>query len=182
VAVRIKSASPHEIKLVELGFVHLGCILILLRMYLETACICIPAGCGRGARICACPNRDLGVNLMRARQIAVALLAFLIGSTVAALALWFLLPSPPGPVNVWSFFAQTILLSLLGPILFAWAWGPGPMGFAWLVVAFGVPITAATILILGYFRKKSLRALVSATLIWSVFGGFSAYVGVTGSI
>lgn len=79
-------------------------------------------------------------------------------------------------------FGQLMLLSLAGPVLFAWAWGPAPLGIVGLLVALVVPVASIASLFFGFVRRKSYFALASAAVIWSVFGGFCVFVAVTGSV
>jgi hypothetical protein len=119
---------------------------------------------------------------LRPRHTAHAIAAFLIGATVVALALVFILPVPPTRTSNFSNFVQLIALSLVGPILFAWAWGPAPLSLAGLLAAVAIPFASIAILFLGFVRRKSYLALVCAAVMWSAFGGFSAFVAATGSI
>lgn len=119
---------------------------------------------------------------MRARLTVHAIAAFLVGAAITATLLAFLLPVPPTRIDDFSHLGQLVLLSLGGPILFAWAWGPGPMGMAGILAAIAIPLASIATLLWGFFRRKSYTALAIAAAIWSVFGGFSVFVAVTGSI
>jgi hypothetical protein len=116
------------------------------------------------------------------RQVSLTLLALLIGAAVAAVVLWIKLPSPPGNPTLLFFLFRLALLSLLGPITFVWAAGPHPLSLFVLTAAFAVPTIAAALIFFGYFRKNSLVALVLAAVLWTGFGGYSAYLAATGSI
>lgn len=116
------------------------------------------------------------------RQLSLTLLALLIGAAVAAVVLWINLPFPPGNPSLLMFLLKLALLSLVGPITFAWAAGPQPLGLVALTAAFAVPTMAIALIYFGYFRKKSRVALVLAATLWTGFGGFSAYLAATGSI
>jgi hypothetical protein len=119
---------------------------------------------------------------VRARHITHAIVAFVVGSALAALLLVMILPVPPARVSNLSNFGQLMALSLLGPILFPWAWGPAPLGTPWLLAAVAIPGVSVAVLWVGFFRNHSYPALICSTSIWSGFGGFSAFVAVTGSI
>jgi hypothetical protein len=119
---------------------------------------------------------------MRVQHTLQAIAAFLVGAAVVSLALVFILPLPPTGISNFSNFGQLILLSLLGPILFVWAWGPGPMGAFGLLAAVAIPAASIATLLLGFVRKKSYFALICAAAIWSLFGGFSVFVAAMGSI
>ena len=119
---------------------------------------------------------------MRARLTVHAIAAFLVGAAIAALVLDFILPVPPTRIDDFSNLVQLALLSLGGPILFAWAWGPGPMGMTGILAAIAIPLASIATLLWGFFLRKSYTALAIAAAIWSVFGGFSVLVAVTGSI
>jgi hypothetical protein len=75
-----------------------------------------------------------------------------------------------------------MVLSLGGPVLFAWAFGPAPMGMMGLFAAIAIPLASIATLRWGFFWRKSYSALAVAAAIWSVFGGFSVFVAATGSI
>jgi hypothetical protein len=124
----------------------------------------------------------LGVIPLRARHTAHAIAAFLIGATLAALALVFILPVPPARTSNFPNFGQLIALSLVGPIFFAWAWGPASLSIAGLLAAVAIPFAAIATLFLGFVRRKSYLALVCAAVMWNAFGGFSAFIAVTGSL
>jgi hypothetical protein len=119
---------------------------------------------------------------LRARHIAHAIAAFLVSAAVVALALVFLLPAPPTRTGNFSSFGPLMVLTLLGPILFVWAWGPAPLGITGLLAAVAVPFASIATLFLGFVRRKSYLALICAAVMWSAFGGFSAFVAITGSI
>jgi di/tricarboxylate transporter len=119
---------------------------------------------------------------MRARHIAQTIAAFVVGSALAALVLVFILPVPPSRTSNLGNMGQLMVLSLVGPILFAWAWGPAPLSTIGLLAAVALPIASIATLFLGFFRAKSYLALVCSAFMWSTFGGFSAFVAVTGSM
>ncbi len=119
---------------------------------------------------------------MLIRQVSLTLLALLIGATVAAVVLWIRLPSPPGNPTLLFFLSKLALLSLVGPITFAWAAGPHPLSLFAMTAAFAVPTITIALIYFGYFRKKSSIALVLAAVLWGGFGGYSAYLAATGSI
>ena len=119
---------------------------------------------------------------MQTRKIAQTVAAFVVGSTLAALVLVFILSFPPLPISKLGYFSQLMLLSLVGPVLFAWAWGPSPMGLLGLLFAVAIPLASIAPLWLGFFRRGSYLALVCSAAIWSVFGGLSALMAVTGSV
>jgi hypothetical protein len=56
------------------------------------------------------------------------------------------------------------------------------MGMAGILAAIAIPLASIATLLWGFFRRKSYTALAIAAAIWSVFGGFSVFVAVTGSI
>lgn len=119
---------------------------------------------------------------MHALRAVHAIAAFLAGAAIVALVLVFILPVPPTRISNFANFGQLLLLSLVGPILFAWAWGPAPMGMPGLIAAVAVPFASIAVLLVGFVRKRSYLALATAAALWSVFGGFTAFVAVTGSI
>ena len=118
----------------------------------------------------------------RMRQVGAVLLAFLIGAVCSATLLVLLIPAGYAHVSAWSRFVQLIVLSLIGPVLAGAV--PGPDGFSVLelLIRIGVPVLVLGILVQGYFRRRSVRALLTAAAIWSVVGGFVAFVAATGSI
>jgi len=117
-----------------------------------------------------------------ARHFAHTVAAFLVGSLLAGLVLVFILPVPPSRTSNLGNTGQLMVLSLVGPILFAWAWGPAPLSVLGLLAAVAVPVASIATLVLGFFRGNSYRALVCSALIWSIFGGFVAFLAATGSI
>ncbi len=119
---------------------------------------------------------------MRARHTVLAIAAFLLGAALVALALVFILPVPPTRMDNFSSFGQLMTISLVGPILFLWGWGPAPVTVTGLIAAVVIPVVSIATLLLGFVRRKSYFALACAAAIWSVFGGFSAFVAVTGSV
>lgn len=119
---------------------------------------------------------------MCARHFAHTIAAFLVGSALAGLVLVFILPVPPSRISNLGNAGQLMVLSLAGPLLFAWAWGPAPLGMLGLLAAVAFPIASIVTLVLGFFRRNSYRALVCSALIWSIFGGFTAFLAATGSI
>jgi di/tricarboxylate transporter len=119
---------------------------------------------------------------VRARHTAHAIAAFLAGAAIVALVLALILPVPPTGIDNFFNLVQLMLLTLGAPILFAWAWGPGPLGMTGLLAAIAIPLASIATLVLGFFRSKSYSALVIAAAVWSAFGGFSVFVAVTGSI
>ena len=119
---------------------------------------------------------------MCARHFAHTIAAFLVGSALAGLVLVFILPVPPSRMSNLGNTGQLMVLSLVGPILFAWAWGPAPLSMLGLLAAVAVPVASIATLVLGFFRGNSYPALVCSALIWSIFGGFAAFLAVTGSI
>jgi hypothetical protein len=80
------------------------------------------------------------------------------------------------------YLATMILFCLLGPLLFAWAMGPGAMSVGWLVVAFLLPGLSLATLYFGFVRAGSRLWLAVAAASWGGFGGFSAWVAVMGSV
>jgi hypothetical protein len=119
---------------------------------------------------------------VRARQTTHAIAAFLVGAAIVAVALVFILPVPPTRNANFSDFGQLVALSLVGPILFVWAWGPAPLGMAGTLAAVAIPLASITILLLGFFRRKSYLALACAAAMWCAFGGFSVFIAAMGSI
>ncbi len=90
----------------------------------------------------------------------------------------------PSPVEVdrLAFLGTLFMMCLLGPVLFAWAMGPGPMGIVATVCAFALPLLSLGALYFGCFRARSIAWLAASALLWGAFGGFSAFIAVTGSI
>lgn len=118
----------------------------------------------------------------RARLTIHAIAAFLACAAIVAAVLVFILPAPQTRMGHLPNFGQLVLLTLAGPMLFAWAWGPGPLGIVGLLVAVVVPVASIGTLFFGFVRRKSYIALASAAVIWSVFGGFCVFVAVMGSV
>ncbi|MCC7001982.1 MAG: hypothetical protein IT357_07485 [Gemmatimonadaceae bacterium] len=116
------------------------------------------------------------------RQVGAVLLAFLLGAVCSALLLVFLIPAGYAHVSAWTRFVQLIVLSLIGPTLAGAVPGPDGLGVLELLIRIGVPVLVLGILVQGYFRRRSVRALLIAAAIWSLVGGFVAFVAATGSI
>lgn len=119
---------------------------------------------------------------MLARQIALTIAAFSVCALLSAILVWTKLPAPPGSPDQLAFIAKLLLLCLLGPLTFVWAWGPQPLNLIALVSALFVPLLSITVLYFGYFRARSLILLATSAVIWCGFGGYSAYLAVSGSI
>jgi hypothetical protein len=116
------------------------------------------------------------------RQVGTVLLALLVGAMCSAVVLVFIVPVGYAHVSAWSRFIQLAVLSLIGPLLAGAVPGPQGLGVLELFIRIGVPVVVLGILVQGYFRRRSVRALLIAAAIWSVVGGFAAYVAATGSI
>jgi hypothetical protein len=127
-------------------------------------------------------NQSAGGSISRTRQVGTALLAFLVGSMCAAIVLVLIVPVGYAHVSAWSRFIQLAVLTLIGPLLAGAVPGPNGLGVLELVIRIGVPLVVLGILVQGYFRRRSVRALLTAAAIWSVVGGFAAFVAATGSI
>lgn len=121
-------------------------------------------------------------SISRTRQVGTVLLVFLLGAMCSAMLLVFLIPDGYAHVSVWSRFVQLIVLSLIGPVLAGAVPFPEGLGALDLLMRIGVPLLVLGILVQGYFRRHSVRALLIAAAIWSVTGGFAAFVAATGSI
>lgn len=118
----------------------------------------------------------------RARQVGSAVLAFALGAVCSAVLLVVLVPAGYGHVSAWSRFVQLVALTLIGPVLAGAVPGPDGLGVVELLIRIGVPVLVLGFLVQGYFRRRSVRALLIAAAIWSVVGGFVAFVSATGSI
>lgn len=121
-------------------------------------------------------------SVSRTRQVGTALLALLIGAICSAVVLVFIVPAGSSHLSAWSRFVQLVVLTLIGPLLAGAVPGPDGLGVLELFIRIGVPVVVLGILVQGYFRRRSVRALLVAAAIWSVVGGFAAYVAATGSI
>ena len=110
------------------------------------------------------------------------LLAFAGCTALAAIAVVTSLGGPPRNADWPAFLGSTFVLSLLGPLLFAWAWGPGPMGVVATTTAIFFPALSLASLYFGFIKGRSLLWLVVSATIWGAFGGFSAWVAITGSV
>jgi len=119
---------------------------------------------------------------MRGYRLLLALTGFMSGSMVAALFVYAALPSPSDAIELLAFIGMLFVLCLTGPIIYAWAWGPGPMSGVATSLAIALPLLSGMALHFGFFRAGSLKWLIGAVLIWAGFGGYSAYVAVSGSI
>jgi hypothetical protein len=121
-------------------------------------------------------------SVSRTRQVGTALLALLIGAMCSAVVLVFIVPVGSSHVSAWSRFVQLVVLTLIGPLLAGAVPGPDGLGVLELFIRIGVPVVVLGIFVQGYLRRRSVRALLVAAAIWSVVGGFAAYVAATGSI
>ncbi len=115
------------------------------------------------------------------RRLIGTVLAFAAASAVAAIVVQSVLPSPSGGGG-FAFFAATFGLTLLGPLLFAWAWGPSPMTPLAIGSAILIPLLSLGLAWLGLTRRRSLPWTLASALSWAAFGGFSAWVAISGSI
>ena len=120
--------------------------------------------------------------MIRIRHFAQAIAAFGICGLLSALVVWSVLPSPPGDTDHLSFIAKLLVLCLIGPITFVWAWGPHPLSIVAMAGAILVPTSSIALLHFGYLRGRSLALLATSAVIWSSFGGYSSYLAVAGSI
>ncbi|MEO1033921.1 MAG: hypothetical protein AAFX44_00040 [Pseudomonadota bacterium] len=118
---------------------------------------------------------------MNWRRTPLAVTAFAVFISIAALVVMYWLP-PPRATNPINYFGLLSVYVLLGPLLFAWAWGPGTMPFVALAAAVLLPVLAIAMLFLGFSTKRSALWLAAAGLLWGTFGGFSAFMAVSGSI
>ncbi len=110
-----------------------------------------------------------------------AVAAFAVSCTAATFVVQAVLPSP-GEVDRLAFLGTLFMMCLLGPLLFAWAMGPGPMGLVATVCAFAFPLLSLGALYFGFFRARSVAWLAVSALLWGAFGGVSTFIAVTGSI
>ena len=109
------------------------------------------------------------------------LAALLVGSALAALVVVILLP-PPRDAATLEYFDFVLLMTIVGPILFTWALGPGSRNVLELAIAVAVPAGAVAALYFGFIRGRHLGWLAAFGVLWGGFGGFSAFVAISGSI
>ena len=107
---------------------------------------------------------------------------FTIAVLIASSAVTLLVGLPVDGGNVAGMLASVVVLTALGPVLFAWAWGPGAMEPIWIALAWGLPAFAIVAFWYGFVRRKVLGWLIAAAAVWAGFGGFAAWVAVTGSV
>ena len=108
--------------------------------------------------------------------------ALLVVSGIAASIVMLDLGMPRAEINWLAHIGSVYALCLLGPLLFSWAWGPGDMHWIALSAAIGAPLAAGLIYYFGYLKTRALRWLLASTSLWGGFGGFTAWVAITGSI
>jgi len=101
---------------------------------------------------------------------------------IASSAVTLLVGLPVDGGNVAGMLVSVLVLTALGPVLFAWAWGPCAMEPIWIALAWGLPALAIAAFWYGFVRRKVLAWLLAAAVVWAGFGGFAAWVAVTGSV
>lgn len=119
---------------------------------------------------------------MGTRRFIWIVVTFAVCGLISALAVWSLLPFTPQKADPVVFVGQLLILCLVGPITFVWAWGPLPLNTEVKVIATSVPLLVISLVYVGYWRRRSRVLLVTSAAVWSIFGGISTYLAVTGSI
>jgi hypothetical protein len=115
------------------------------------------------------------------RKFAYTITVFLVCRLISALIVWSAVPSPPRAINLFSFIGKLFVFCMIGPVTFAWAWGPQPLSIVALIAAVLMPISSLALLYSGW-RKPSLIRLAMSAVVWGSFGGFAAYLAVIGTI
>jgi hypothetical protein len=109
--------------------------------------------------------------------------AFTAGSVLSAILVCSQLPAP-GLNSTWEFseFFFVVLFCLIGPILFPWALNPHPLNLLQIVIG----LVSMIIFILTYrtwfIKDRGAAWLVASAAVWSVIGGYSALLIISGSI
>ncbi len=111
-----------------------------------------------------------------------ALAALLLSVLIAALILVAVIGVNPEQGDMVAYLGFVFVMCLLGPLLFAWAWGPGTIDPIALVLAFGLPTLSMVAFYLGFVKARQPAWLMIAAVLWAGFGGFSAWVAITGSV
>ena len=124
---------------------------------------------------------DECAGMSRLHRTALWFVTTAIGCVIAALIVQSALPAPNSGPSL-QYLAVVFIYCILGPLFFAWAYGPGPMDPVSLVAAWTLPVVALTMFWLGFKRARSPAWILAGALLWSGFGGFSAYVAIAGSI
>jgi len=113
-------------------------------------------------------------------RVALASAVFLFFGIVSALVVWSAIPA--SSIGAFALLSQLLVMSLIGPLIFAWSWGPQPLTTLALTAAFVVPVASLAMLTLGYFRAGSHVLLAMSAVLWLGFGGLAAYMAATGGI
>lgn len=114
------------------------------------------------------------------RALLLWMLAVLSVCAIAAAGVFTAVPSPPGSQLV--YFAKLVILCLVGPATFAWAWGPQPMSMLARGVAIAVPVLSMAVLMRALQRPRKTLLLAISAVLWGSLGGYSAYLATTGTI
>ncbi len=109
-------------------------------------------------------------------------LAFLVTAAVSALLVCGQLPGPATPISPLVYFAYVVVLVLLGPILFLWAWGPQPPSAMAIIALLLTWLVSGGLYYTWLTHRRSFARVVASAMVWSAFGGFSAYLAISGSI
>lgn len=113
----------------------------------------------------------------------IAMLAVAACCAVAAAAIAYRLPLPASSgTALATYVGYVYVFVLVGPVLFAWAAGPGPLTAGTLIAAVGIPVAILVALVLGLRRRRSPAWLGLAALLWGGFGGLAAFMAISGSI
>ena len=111
-----------------------------------------------------------------------AVLMFLGANVLGALGALACLDWPPSTELWLSYFLPMMVMSMLAPVTLLWASGPGALEPMAVAVAISVPLLVAVTFYLGNRRGRSGLWLVAAGAIWSVFGGFTAWLAMISGV
>jgi hypothetical protein len=116
------------------------------------------------------------------KRLVTTLLLILVLSLFHSIYLFSILPSPSPAPQAIPFLLGVIFFCIIGPLTFAWAWGPQPMGIFYLLLAFAVPLVSGVLFYFGMKKEKLFPLLPIVAIFWSSFGAFSAYLAIIGTI